>query len=93
MTTEKTPEAFAGLVTALVFKTGEASEKALGGFDSHPLPLLRAALCVETRISTPLPIAHGSLLGVLETKGRKRLCERNTLTVLSNASLIEFSER
>ena len=33
------PEAFAGLVTALVFKTGEASEKALGGFDSHPLPL------------------------------------------------------
>ena len=35
-------EAFAGLVTAPVFKTGEASETMLGGFDSHPLPLLSA---------------------------------------------------
>ena len=35
----RVPEAFAGLVTAPVFKTGEASEKVLGGFDSHPLPL------------------------------------------------------
>ena len=26
-------------MTALVFKTGEASKQALGGFDSHPLPL------------------------------------------------------
>jgi hypothetical protein len=27
-------------VTAPVFKTGEVSETMLGGFDSHPLPLL-----------------------------------------------------
>lgn len=33
-------EAFAGLVTAPVFKTGEVSETMPGGFDSHPLPLL-----------------------------------------------------
>ena len=31
-------EAFAGLVTAAVFKTVEAYESGLGGFDSHPLP-------------------------------------------------------
>lgn len=31
-------EAFAGLVTAPVFKTGEVSETMPGGFDSHPLP-------------------------------------------------------
>ncbi len=35
-------EAFAGLVTAPVFKTGEASETVPGGFDSHPLPLSMA---------------------------------------------------
>ena len=34
-------EAFAGLVTAPVFKTGEVSETMPGGFDSHPLPLLK----------------------------------------------------
>ncbi len=32
-------EAFADLVIAPVFKTGEVSETMPGGFDSHPLPL------------------------------------------------------
>lgn len=36
-------EASAGLVTAAVFKTVEASETMPGGFDSHPLPLERDA--------------------------------------------------
>lgn len=33
------PEAFVGLVTAPVFKTGESPEMGSGGFDSHPFPL------------------------------------------------------
>lgn len=33
------PEAFVGLVTAPVFKTGEILEMGSGGFDSHPFPL------------------------------------------------------
>jgi hypothetical protein len=40
-----------------------------------------------------LPIAQGALRSLLETKGRKRLCGRNTLTILSNTSFIDFSER
>lgn len=49
------PEAFAGLVTALVFKTGEASEKALGGFDSHPLPLIPGSTPKERSTVTVFP--------------------------------------
>ena len=42
--TRETPkEAFAGLVTAPVFKTGEVSETMPGGFDSHPLPFSQPA--------------------------------------------------
>jgi hypothetical protein len=55
------PEAFAGLVTAPVFKTGEASATMPGGFDSHPLPLKSldqtefavSSNLVPTKIQTP----------------------------------------
>ena len=52
----KGSEAFADLVIAPVFKTGEASETALGGFDSHPLPLKQrsaAAWWLERRFDRP----------------------------------------
>ena len=62
-------EAFAGLVTAAVFKTVEAYESGLGGFDSHPLPpnyLPNQSLSLAERILASR--LHRKLAGYTEKK-------------------------